>query len=221
MTIFEFTRRTVRAGAVAAGVLGIWIASEARGLTPPVLALAFGLGGTPTPTPIATPTPTPTPSPTAEPPGPKTYNFPAAGPFVSIVLPADWTATVERSGRLMCTPNDSAAGYAATLSTAGNFSNPEAAKSYLKTLVKETLAGAKLTGASYHELITGKLGSGIACSIQIVDGKLGPVATSYVFMCFAPVQGRYVAFVAFGRSDKLKASGYDVAEAIADSVKPL
>ena len=102
---------------------------------------------------------------------------------------------------------------------AGSFSGSEQARSYLSATVRETIPGAKVSGAKVHPLQAGKLGSGVECLIEVVDGKLGPVPTSYVFMCFAPVPGRYVMFIARGRSDKLSASGFDVVGAMADSVR--
>ena len=211
-----FSQRTRRMVVVTA-VAG----SLAAGNATPVLALAYGVGGTPTPTPVVTPTPTPTPKSTPEPAGPRTYNYPADGSFVSIVLPVGWTATAERGGKLLCAPDDPATGYSATLAAAGSFSGPEQAKSFLNAAVKETISAAKVRDAKPRALQTGKLGSGVECLIEVVDGRLGPVPTSYVFMCFAPVPGRYVVFIARGRSDKLSASGFDVVGAMADSVKGL
>lgn len=224
MTTFQCARRTFRVAVVAAGLLGVLIGPTAHALPPlPVLALAFGVGGTPTPTPMVTPTPTPSPSPpsAADASGPKVYNFPADGSFVSITLPVGWTATADRSGKLLCAPTDSSTGYSATLAMGGSFSGLEQAKSYLNATVRETIASAKVSGARVHPLQTGKLGSGVDCFISVVDGKVGSVPSSYVFMCFAPVAGRYVLFVAQGRADKLSASGFDVVGAMADSIKPL
>ncbi len=211
MRIRLFACRTIRVVA-AFGLLSAlpgWTASGRAQdlLLPRTLALAFGVNGTPTPVPG----------------GPRPYEYPADHPLVSITLPAKWNGTYEKgSGKLLCVPTDAQAGYSAVFGRGGDFATVEQARFYLDAQVRETLANAKMTAVKIHPVTNGKLSSGLDCQIQVVDGKIGAVPTSFIFFFLAPVEGKYFMLVARGRSDKLLGdAGAKVVGDIADSINAL
>ena len=175
---------------------------------PSARALAYGAGDTPTP------------SPTPPTNGSKVYDFPADAPLVTITMPPKWSAAYERgTGRLLCVPSDGKVGYMAVFSQGGDFSTVAQAQAYLVAQVKETLAGAKATSVKTYPVQSGKLGSGLACQVQVADGKLGNVPTRFVFITMAPVEGKYFLLAARGRQDRLAAKGFGAVGPMAASVR--
>ena len=175
---------------------------------PPARALAYGAGDTPTPS--ATPA--------AD--GAKVYDFPADVPLVTITMPSKWSAAYERgTGRLLCVPSDAKVGYTAVFSRGGDFNATAQAQAYLTSQVKETLAEAKTTNVKMYPIQNGKLGSGLSCQVQVADSKIGNVPTRFVFISFAPVEGKYFLLAARGRQDRLAAKGFGAIGPMAASVK--
>ena len=174
----------------------------------PVRALAYGAGDAPTPS----------PTPTTD--GSKVYDFPAESPLVTITMPPKWSAAYERgTGRLLCVPSDGKVGYTAVLSQGGDFNTVAQAQAYLAAQVKETLADAKATSIKTYPLQNGKLGSGLACQVQVADAKIGNVPTRFVFISLAPVEGKYFLLAARGRQDRLAAKGFGAVGPMAASLK--
>ena len=199
---FRFLR-TSRAVLAAVLLLGVGVR-----FAPPAPALAYGAGDTPTPP----------PTPAAD--GSRTYDFPAEAPLVTVTMPPKWSAAYERgTGRLLCVPSDGKVGYTAVLSQGGDFATFEQAQAFLVAQVKETVAEARLNNIKLHRVENGKLGSGLPCQVQVVDGKIGNVPTRFVFICLAPVPGKYFLLTARGRQDRLAAAGFGAVGPLAASIK--
>ncbi len=175
---------------------------------PSAQALAYGAGEAPTPS----------PAPATN--GSKVYDFPADNPLVTITMPAKWSATYERgTGRLLCMPSDGKVGYTAVFSQGGDFDTVAQAQAYLVAQAKEARAEAKATTVKVYPVQSGKLGSGLACQVQVADAKVGNVPTRYVFITMAPVEGKYFLLAARGRQDRLAAKGFGAVGPMAASVK--
>ena len=195
----RFCRTLLTAGLLLGGT--IRFAPSAR-------ALAYGAGELPPPA----------STPAAD--GSKVYDFPADRPLVTITMPPKWSAVYERgTGRLLCVPSDGKVGYTAVFSQGGDFNNAEQARAYLAAQVKETVADAKLTAVKLHAVQTGKLASGLPCQVQVVDGKIGSTPTRFVFLCLAPVEGRYFLLAARGRPDKISTTGFGAIGPMAASIR--
>ena len=195
--------RALRAVLAAALLLGGGILFAAH-----AFALAYGAGDTPSPS--ATPA--------AD--GSKVYDFPADIPLVTITMPPRWSAAYERgTGRLLCVPSDGKVGYTAVFSQGGDFGTVEQAQAFLVAQVREAVAEVKLTNAKPHPVQNGKLGSGLPCQVQVVDGKIGTTPTRFVFICLAPVPGKYFLLTARGRPDKISTTGFGAVGPMAASIK--
>lgn len=175
---------------------------------PTVRALAYGAGELPPPA----------STPAAD--GSKTYDFPADRPLVTITMPPKWSAVYERgTGRLLCVPSDGKVGYTAIFSQGGDFNDVEQARAYLVAQVKEAVAEVKLTVVKLHPVQNGKLASGLPCQVQVADGKIGSTPTRLVFVCLAPVEGKYFLLAARGRPDKISTAGFGAIGPMAASIK--
>ncbi len=135
-------------------------------------------------------------------------------------MPPKWSAAFERgTGRLLCVPSDPKVGYTAVFSQGGDFNDPVQARAYLASQVKEALAEAKTTNVKMYPIQNGKLGSGLACQVQVADGKIGSVPTRFVFISLAPIEGKYFLLAARGRQDRLAAKGFGAVGPMAASIK--